>query len=82
MGHYASEMEDPEPARSTTKRAKLTTFQKQQRDAAKEVRKLKKAAPYLFAQYQRLRQAQDALVSAQREVDLAQKLWDRLGEWP
>jgi hypothetical protein len=60
----------------------VATFEQvkeQCREAAKQIRKLKIANPYIFPEYNRLMEAKNAFKRAQAELNAAQAAWNRLG---
>jgi hypothetical protein len=55
-------------------------MQEQIEEARKNVRKMKKACPYIFPEYSRYKGAERALEQARLELADAKAAWKRLGE--
>jgi hypothetical protein len=55
-------------------------FEKQRKSANAHIREMKVVAPYIYPQWQRLMQANDALREATKELERAQSAWDKLGK--
>jgi len=61
----------------------MTEYQKQlleqTMEAQKEVRKMKRAVPYIFLEYLNLNTARNELEQARTKYKAAKQAWDRLG---
>jgi hypothetical protein len=59
--------------------SKTFDFEEQRRSANRDIRDMKATQPFIFPEWQRIQQAVEAVRVANRDLEMAQAAWDRLG---